>query len=71
MAAKEKQPEKERFYNGEGVDVTERIDKGKTKFFTRRYLAELWASAHRSYKYEIFNAPPGSSRTVVGYGIPK
>jgi len=69
MAAK--QEEKERFYNGDGVEVTERIEKGKTQFFKRRYLAQWFADVRRSYSYEVFNGPTGSSRTVVGYGVPK
>ena len=67
MAQKtEKEP---RYYNDDGVDVTERIGK-KTTFFFDRIIAETFAFANRSYKYEIFDNPH-SPRTVVGYGVPK
>lgn len=65
-----KQPEKEQFYTDQGVKVTDRVEKGKTKFFKSRFLAEWWAAQRRSYAYEMFDAGVGSNRNFIGYGVP-
>ena len=51
----------------EGVDVTKRIEQGKTAFFTERQDAEKYATQKRSYQYPLLNV----NREVVGYGVPK
>jgi len=63
--------EKEQFYTGEGVDVTERIATGKTRFFKSLTLAQWWADLRRSYRYEVFDGPTPGKRQLIGYGIPR
>jgi len=66
-----KQSEQDQYYTGEGVKVTSRIENGKTKFFKSRFLAEWWANARRSYKYEMFDSGDASKRNFIGYGVPQ
>jgi len=67
MAKSEETPQ---FYTGEGVNVTVRVTKGKTKFFRTLEMAEYWANMRRSYKYEMFDSPVFGKRQLIGYGVP-
>jgi len=57
------------FYTDAGVNVTDRIDKGKTKFFEKRQTAEVHADQKRSYKYQVFDSA-GYGRAHIGWGVP-
>lgn len=67
-----------KYYNDNGVNVTENISKGKTKLFLfsedkTRADAEVEAESKKSYAYEVFEDvkdSTGTYRTHVGYGVP-
>lgn len=65
-----KKTEQEQYYTDQGVKVTDRVEKGKTKFFKSRFLAEWWATMRRSYKYEMFDSADPRKRNLIGYGVP-
>lgn len=60
---------KTRYYTEEGIEITERIDKRKTLFFTDIRKATANADQRRSYKYEVFDGV-GSKSKLIGYAVP-
>ena len=61
--------QKEGYFTAEGIDIQERIDNGKTKFFVNINDAEKYSIERRSYRYEVFNNSTKFNRTLVGYGV--
>ena len=56
----------ERMYNEEGVEVTQRIDRNKTKLVkTKKEAVKL--TENIGYFYVVYN----NKRDIIGYGIPK
>jgi len=56
--------EKEQFYTGEGVDVTERIATGKTRFFKSLTLAQWWADLRKILQIRSFRRSDTWKTTV-------
>lgn len=58
-----------RYYNENGVDITTRIDEGKTKVFPTRSQASELANKNRTYIFEVFEGTP-SGHKLIGFGVP-
>lgn len=64
---KMKQPNPEQIYLNEyGVNITKRIEQGKTLFFKERSEAKKIADEKRSYIFEIFD-----NKNLIGFGVSK
>lgn len=64
-------------YTYEGKDVSERVQKGDTKYFmfNERKEADSFAKDKKSYYYPIYKKAetplsPGRGR-IIGWGVPK
>ena len=60
-----------KYYTLEGLDVTERINKGKTAYFTEQADAEAHAKQKSSYVYDIRLKDKRGKIVEQGYGVPK
>lgn len=60
----------QRFYTEDGVEVTDRINKGKTSFFKNEPDAQKMAEKKRSYTYPLFDSIFCSKRNLIGYAVP-
>lgn len=62
-----------RYLTREGVDVTKRIEKGKTKRFgmMQRDEAVAYASKERSYVYDLMKEDKREAPEHYGYAVPK
>lgn len=58
-----------RYYNENGIDITSRIDEGKTKVFCTRAEAQELANKNRTYIFEVFEGTP-SGHKLIGFGVP-
>lgn len=58
-----------RYFNENGVDITSRIDEGKTRLFDTRSEAQELANKQRTYIFEVFEGTP-SSHKLIGFGVP-
>ncbi|WP_139959202.1 hypothetical protein [Flavicella sediminum] len=55
----------------EGVDVTQRIEEGKTKVFDTEEQAYSFATLKRSYQYPLYKIDEKGKRSQVGFAVPK
>lgn len=58
-----------RYFNENGIDITSRIDDGKTKLYDTRSEAQEFANKQRTYIFEVFEGTP-SGHTLIGFGVP-
>lgn len=61
-----------KYQTDEGVNATEKIEKGETKAFPLedRQAAEDYARQKRSYIYELYAVPKKGKTYLWGYGVP-
>lgn len=65
---KQKQsPKPIKYFNEHGINITARIENGKTLFYEYRSDAQKEAEKNRTYIFEIFN----EKNQLCGFGVPK
>ncbi|SHJ44959.1 hypothetical protein [Aquimarina spongiae] len=62
----------DKYFTQSNVDITHRIEEGRTLFFTtsQKEEAKFYAKQQKSYVYEVFTYQK-NNKVLAGYGVPK
>lgn len=60
----------QKYFTEDGVEITKRVENGKTLLFNCRRTAQADAQKKRSYHFEVYDGV-GSKSKLIGFGVPK
>jgi hypothetical protein len=63
-----------RYFTGDALEVTERIQDGRTELFSgkeTKFLVDKRARVLRSYSYPVYTQVKNKGLVFAGYGVPR